>query len=220
MKITRLAMLPLAALLSACNPLMTASLDTFKAAVQGPEPLELTREQVDAVPYYQIVITAPTGEAVMALVRQQGDVGFWLASTQQVLLLQDGLAIRSVGFNDNLDGTRFIGESPFRTGLHRIPDGLHSVRELDFAARYQMGVRLESEFEKVGLETVTILDQKQELLRVDEHVRAPGLGFSTVNQYWVDPADGFILMSLQHVTPELPLRIVQVRPLRPEQTAE
>jgi hypothetical protein len=46
------------------------------------------------------------------------------------------------------------------------------------------------------------------------------LDFATVNQYWVDPADGFILMSLQHVTPELPLRIVQVRPLRPEHEAE
>ncbi|MDT4850091.1 Group 4 capsule polysaccharide lipoprotein gfcB, YjbF [compost metagenome] len=67
---------------------------------------------------------------------------------------------------------------------------------------------------------MTILDQEQELLRVDEHVRAPGLGFSTVNQYWVDPDDGFILMSLQHVTPELPLRIVQVRPLRAEQAAD
>lgn len=215
MKITRLAMLPLAALLSACNPLMTASLDTFKAAVQGPEPLELTREQVDAVPYYQIVITAPTGEAVMALVRLQEGVEFWLASTQQVLMMKDGLAIRSVGFNDNLDGTHFVGESPFRTGLHRIPDGLRTERQVDFAGRYQMGAPLISHFEKQGLETVRILDRDLELLRVDEHIEMPGLGFSALNQYWVDPADGFILASVQHVTPELPLRIVQVRPMKP-----
>ncbi|MDH4558245.1 YjbF family lipoprotein [Pseudomonas sp. BN417] len=215
MKITRLAMLPLAALLSACNPLMTASLDTLKAAVQGPEPLELTREQVDAVPYYQIVITAPTGEAVMALVRLQEGVEFWLASTQQVLMMKDGLAIRSVGFNDNLDGTHFIGESPFRTGLHRIPDGLRAERQVDFAGRYQMGARLISHFEKQGLETVRILDRDLELLRVDEHIEIPGLGFSARNQYWVDPADGFILASVQHVTPELPLRIIQVRPMKP-----
>lgn len=215
MKITRLAMLPLAALLSACNPLMTASLDTFKAAVQGPEPLELTREQVDAVPYYQIVITAPTGEAVMALVRLQEGVEFWLASTQQVLMMKDGLAIRSVGFNDNLDGTHFVDESPFRTGLHRIPDGLRTERQVDFAGRYQMGAQLISHFEKQGLETVRILDRDLELLRVDEHIEIPGLGFSALNQYWVDPADGFILASVQHVTPELPLRIVQVRPMKP-----
>ncbi|MFZ6049009.1 YjbF family lipoprotein [Pseudomonas sp. CR3202] len=221
MKIARLALLPLAVLLlSACNPLMRASWDTLKAATQGPQPLELTREQVEAVPYYQIVITAPTGEAVMALVRRQEGVQFWLASTQQVLMMEDGLAIRSVGFNDNLDGTRFVGESPFRTGLHRIPDGLTTERTLDFNSRYQVGVRLLSRFEKQGLETIRILDRDLELLRVDEHIEAPELGFSARNQYWVDPADGFIMASIQHVTPELPLRIVQVRPLRPGHAGE
>ncbi|MDH4568447.1 YjbF family lipoprotein [Pseudomonas sp. BN414] len=221
MKIARLALLPLAVmLLSACNPLMRASWDTLKAATQGPQPLELTREQVEAVPYYQITIAAPTGEAVMALVRLQEGVQFWLASTQQVLMMEDGLAIRSVGFNDNLDGTRFVGESPFRTGLHRIADGLRAERQVDFAGRYQMGTRLISHFEKKGLETVRILDRDLELLRVDEHIELPELGYSARNQYWVDPADGFILASVQHVTPELPLRILQVRPLRPEHGAE
>ena len=221
MKIARLALLPLAVLLlSACNPLMRASWDTLKAATQGPQPLELTRAQVQAVPYYQIVVTAPTGEAVMALVRLQEGVQFWLASTQQVLMMEDGLAIRSVGFNDNLYGTRFVGESPFRTGLHRIPDGLRTERTLDFNNRYQVGVRLLSRFQKQGLETVRILDRDLELLRVDEQIEASELGFSARNQYWVDPADGFIMASIQHVTPELPLRIVQVRPLRPGQAVE
>lgn len=202
-------------LLSACNPLMTASLDTLRAAFEGPEPLKLTRQQVDATPYYQITIEAPTGEAVMALVRQQEGVGFWMASTRQILMLEDGLAIRSVGFNDNLDGTRFDGESPFKTGLHRIADGLQTRRQLDFTAGYRMGVSLTSRFKKKGLETVHILDRDVELLRVDEEIDMNGLGFNALNQYWVDPADGFIMASVQHLTPELPLRIVQVRPIKP-----
>ncbi len=110
MKFLRLATLSVASLLvSACTPLSTASIDTLKVAFQVPEPLNLTRQQVDATPYYQITIAAPTGEAVMALVRLQDGVGFWMASTRQILMLEDGLAIRSVGFNDNLDGTRFDG---------------------------------------------------------------------------------------------------------------
>jgi hypothetical protein len=215
-KFLRLATLSVASLLvSACNPLMTASLDTLKAAFEGPEPLELTREQVDATPYYQITIAAPTGEAVMALVRLQDGVEFWMASTRQILMLEDGLALRSVGFNNNLDGTRFEGESPFKIGLHRIADGLQTHREVDFTDGYRMGVRLTSRFEKKGLETVTILDRDVELLRVDEEIAMEGLGFTARNQYWVDPADGFIMASIQHLTPELPLRIVQVRPNKP-----
>ena len=216
MKFLRLAALSAASLLvTACNPLMTASMDTLKAAFEGPEPLELTREQVDATPYYQITIAAPTGEAVMALVRLQDGVGFWMASSRQILMLEDGLAIRSVGFNDNLDGTHFEGESPFKTGLHRIADVLQTRRQVDFTDGYRMGVILTSRFEKKGLETVRILDRDVELLRVDEEIAMDGLGFTARNQYWVDPADGFIMASVQHLTPELPLRIVQVRPNKP-----
>ncbi|MDF9777865.1 YjbF family lipoprotein [Pseudomonas baetica] len=216
MKFLRLATLTVASLLvSACNPLMTASMDTLKAAFEGPEPLELTRQQVDATPYYQITITAPTGEAVMALVRLQDGVGFWMASTRQILMLEDGLAIRSVGFNDNLDGTRFEGASPFKTGLHRIPDGLEARRQVDFVDGYRMGVNVTSHFKKKGLVTVHILDRDVELLRVDEEIAMDGLGFTAQNRYWVDPADGFIMASEQHLTPELPLRIVQVRPNKP-----
>jgi len=215
-KFLRLATLSVASLLvSACNPLMTASMNTLKAAFEGPEPLELTRQQVDATPYYQITIAAPTGEAVMALVRQQGGVGFWMASTRQILMLEDGLAIRSVGFNNNLDGTRFDGESPFKAGLHRVVDGLQTRRQVDFVDGYRMGVTLTSRFEKKGLEIVHILDRDVELLRVDEDIAMEGLGFTARNQYWVDPADGFIMASVQHLTPELPLRIVQVRPNKP-----
>jgi len=215
-KFLRLATLSVASLLvSACTPLSTAAVDTLKVAFQRPEPLNLTRQQVDATPYYQITIAAPTGEAVMALVRLQDGVGFWMASTRQILMLEDGLAIRSVGFNDNLDGTRFDGASPFKTGLHRIPDGLQSRRQVDFISGYRMGVIVTSRFNKKGLETVQILDRNVELLRVDEDFTMEGLGFSAQNRYWVDPIDGFIMASEQHLTPELPLRIVQVRPNKP-----
>ena len=61
MNFLRLATLTVASfLVSACNPLMTASMDTLKAAFEGPEALELTRQQVDATPYYQITIAAPS----------------------------------------------------------------------------------------------------------------------------------------------------------------
>jgi hypothetical protein len=215
-KFLRLAALSAASLLvSACNPLMTASMDTLKAAFEGPEPLELTRQQVDATPYYQITIAAPTGEAVMALVRLQDGVQFWMASTRQILMFEDGLAIRSVGFNNNLDGTRFDSESPFKTGLHRVTDGLKTRRQVDFVEGYRMGVMVTSRFQKKGLETLHILDRDVELLRVDEDIAMEGLGFTARNQYWVDPTDGFIMASVQHLTPELPLRIVQVRPNKP-----
>lgn len=202
----------LAWLLAGCNPLMNASLDTFKAAVVGPTPLALTQAQVDATPFPQIKVTTDSSEGVMALIRQRGDLQFWVASGKQVLLLRDGLVVRTVGLGVDLDGTRWQGQSPFQQGLHRVPEGYRSTRQLDGVEGYRMGVTLTSRLTRKGLETLEILHKPYVLLRVDEEVEAPG--FQARNRYWVDPDDGFIVQSEQHLTPDLTLTITQLQPTR------
>lgn len=202
----------LAWLLSGCNPLMTASLDTFRAAVAGPAPLVLTQAQVDALPFAQIKVTTVSSEGVMALIRQRGDVQFWVASGKQVLLLRDGLVVRTVGLGADLDGTRWQGRSPFQQGLHRVPDGYRSSRQIDVVGGYRLGIEVSSYMTRKGLETVDILDQPYTLLRVDEDIEAAG--FKARNRYWVDPVDGFIVQSEQHLTPSLTLTITQLQPAR------
>ncbi|MNM67779.1 putative lipoprotein GfcB precursor [compost metagenome] len=216
MNILRYAALAAAALsLCACNPLMKASWDTLRAATEGPQPLELTQAQVDAVPYYQIKLQAnPGGEAVMALVRQQGGLQFWVASTHQVLMMRDGLVVRTVGFGHNLAATRLAADTPFSIGLHKVADGTTSQRWVDFADGYQVGIPVQTSFEKKGLEQIDILGRSHTLLRVDESLSAPVGGLDAVNSYWVDPADGFVMASRQQVTPELQVVITQIRPYR------
>ena len=97
-------------LLCGCSPLMQGSLDTFKAAVQSVEPLQLTAADVAAVPYAQILVTTPSSEGVMAMLRQQGDLQYWVASGKQVLLMRNGLVVRTTGLEPSLDGTRFDGQ--------------------------------------------------------------------------------------------------------------
>lgn len=199
-------------LLCGCNPLMTASLDTFKAAVAGPAPLVLTQAQVDAVPFPQIKVTTVSSEGVMALIRQRGDLQFWVASGKQVLLLRDGLVVRTVGLGADLDGTRWLGQSPFQLGLHRVPDGYRSTRQVDVVDGYRMGITVTSRMTRKGVETLEILDKPYALLRVDEDIEA--VGFHARNRYWVDPGDGFIVHSEQHLTPSLTLTITQLQPTR------
>ena len=146
------------------------------------------------------------------MVRQRGDLQYWVASGKQVLLLRDGLAVRSVGLgvDGDLDGTRFDAVSPFRQGLHRLPDGYSSQRWIDLYQGYEVGVELSSRFNRRPMETIRILDKEYAVLRVDEHIDAPAIGLHATNHYWVDPDNGLILQSEQQLTKQLRVKIVQL----------
>lgn len=209
-----LGLIAASASLCACNPLMQGSLNTLGASLNGPASLEVTQAQVDALPYYQIQVTTEYGSAVMALVRVQSDLQYWRASSNQLLLLQDGIVVRTFGFPDDLLGTRLAVDSPFHSGLQRVVKGQASQRWIDLGPGYQLGVPLSGSLAPVGIETVRILDQDHALLRIDEHLSSPIKGMSASNRYWVDPNDGFVLQSRQQVTPSLSITITQLRPLR------
>jgi Group 4 capsule polysaccharide lipoprotein gfcB, YjbF len=205
-----------AVLLSGCNPLMSASLNNLKAAVVGPDEVDVTAAEVAAVNYPQLKLTTPSGSGVLALMREREDLQFWVASGKQVLLLRDGLAVRSIGLGleGDLDGTRLADDSPFKRGLHHVADGFTTRRWIDLYKGQEVGVIVNSRFSRRSDTTLNILDKDYTVLRVDEQIDAPAIGLRATNHYWVDPRDGFILQSEQQLTTQLRVKVVQLTPAR------
>lgn len=205
-----------ASLLCGCNPLMSASLNNLKAAVVGPHEVDVSAAEVAGVNYPQLKLTTPSGSGVLALVREREDLQFWVASGKQVLLLRDGLAVRSIGLGlqGDLDGTRLADDSPFKHGLHHVADGFTTRRWIDLYKGQEVGVIVNSRFSRRATETLEILDKPYSVLRIDEQIDAPAIGLSATNRYWVDPRDGFILQSEQQLTSQLRVKLVQLTPDR------
>jgi len=203
-------------LLCGCNPLMTASVTNLKSALVGPDDVDVSEAEVAQVRFPQLKLTTPSGSGVLALVRERGDLQFWVASGKQVLLLRDGLAVRTIGLGleGELDGTRLAGTSPFKQGLQTLPDGYTSQRYIDLYQGHETGVTLNSRFSRKSMETLAILNKEYAVLRVDEQIDAPAIGLRATNHYWVDPVDGYILQSEQQLTSQLRVKIQQLTPRR------
>ncbi|AXI62502.1 hypothetical protein DLD99_19140 [Pseudomonas kribbensis] len=205
-----------ALLLGGCNPLMVASVTNLKSAVVGPDDIDVTPAQVAEVNYPQLKLTTPSGSGVLALVRKRDDLQFWVASGKQVLLLRDGLAVRSIGLGaeGDLDGTRLSDASPFKRGLQHVTDGQTSQRWIDLYKGQEVGLIVNSRFTRKSVETLKILNKEYAVLRVDERIDVPAIGLRATNRYWVDPVDGFIVQSEQQLTSQLRVKIVQLTPDR------
>jgi hypothetical protein len=86
------------------------------------------------------------------------------------------------------------------------------VRTEDWSPGYRYGVIVDARLVPAGRTEITILGTPHTVLRVDEQLSAPAAGYHATNHYWVDPRNGYVWKSEQHVTPQLTLTLTALRP--------
>jgi len=193
-------------------------MDSIREAVRGNDYVHPTAASVAAEPYYQLEVESSGGRAVLLLASVQGGLQGWYGADGQAVFLRDGVLVRTVGLDANLDHAAFDGGDPFATGLQHVQAPVEYRRVLDWSPGYRYGIAAVAHLEPKDIENVEILGEVHRLRRYDEHVRADGAGFDVTNRYWVDPADGFIWKSRQHVAPGQTLELIQLRPYREART--
>ena len=199
----------LAAILMAagCTGLPRGTLDAVQLAVTG-RGLDITREQVAASPYAQILVESPQGDSLMVLGNDDAGLTSWFTPDRRIVFLRDGVLAGTAGQSTDAIEIRVLGDNPF-TRLASI-DSAQTHRRYDWMPGYRYGAELRGRLQRGALEDIEILGERRELQRFDEYLK--GHGLKAHNRYWADPRSGAIVRSREFVGPGVEVQITVLKP--------
>lgn len=205
-----------AALTAACgdNPTIGAAKQLFNFVTGRGVENPLTREQIEKTPYAMLEVRVGRSTfAVVVLSKRVGPELYWISADRAVIVTRSGRVVKTVGLPVDIVRTAFITEDPVVTGLHRLTGAVEAQRIVDFSSSERYGRLIDSHFEVVGQDPITIVElnyptrliRERNVLAVDD--------WEFENLYWIDPGTGIVWQSVQHVSHEFPpLRIKVLKP--------
>ena len=203
----RLLLAALATGLTGCgeNPLGSTVVEAFRLTVSGHPGVPIERANIAKIPYASMAAKIGRGpRSILILWQTANGEDLWLSADRAALVLRGGRIIRTAGLPENMRGTEIYGRDPLVVGLHDPANRLPHTRTIDFEATNRVTVALDSRFETIGPEIITIADIDFDTIAVREVCRARTENWLFSNLYWVDPADGFVWKSVQHIARSFP----------------
>jgi hypothetical protein len=118
-----------------------------------------------------------------------------------------------VGLNHNLAGTTLASGATIPAPAEATKGTFASTRQMDFPELGLYGLTVSCRASAQGRQTIKILGQALTTVRVDESCESSTRKWSFVNSYWIDPDNGLVWRSKQHIHPKG--GIVEIQTLRP-----
>jgi len=166
----------------------------------GGESKKVTLQQAASVPYASIGVRLGNSRETMLVLAGDASSGqLWTSASHIAITTRNGRIIRTVGLGHDLGGYELRIASPGK-------DSGQTLRwQADFPDLKLYSVLIVCQERQSGAETIVILGQDIQALRVDESCASEGgsLDWSFKNRYWIDPANGLVWRSIQHVHPQL-----------------
>ncbi len=173
----------------------------------GRKDKRWTAEEIRQLPYASMgARVGKSRQALVVLAKNINDSLYWVSTNQVLIVTRRGRLIRTNGLIKDLKTTRFGGADPVQTGLHRMqPANNRLIRFVDLrpGEEHERDVAATSVFRVVGEEQITILERPRLTVKVEERVSHWRWNWHVKNQYWADPATGFVWKSVQHIAPQI-----------------
>ncbi len=169
----------------------------------------ISRAYVEQLPYASIVVNVGRSQSLLVLIRDDGAL-HWATSEGQILTTVNSRLVKTAGLSDNIVGISAANRDPVYADLHRVPADTTYRRLIDLSPDHRFNLGAVSTFRRRGTEQVEILEKTFNLLKVEEYLRVPGLGFSATNIFWVEPDTGFVRKSRQFIGPGTPAIEIEI----------
>ena len=203
----RLLLATMAAGLAGCgeSPLGTTVLEAYRLTVSGHPSVPIERANIAKIPYASMAAKIGKGpRSILILWQDNSGEELWLSADNSALVLRRGRVIRTAGLPELLRGTDTYVPDPVGLGLHEVENRYPFVRTIDLETSNRESIALDSRFELVGPVEIEIADLRFETILLRENCRARTANWSFTNLFWVDPADGFVWKSVQHIARGFP----------------
>ncbi|GAC1621852.1 MAG: hypothetical protein NVS9B10_05120 [Nevskia sp.] len=173
----------------------------------------LSDAQIEALPYASLGLRIGGSQpAVVILASVDGDELHWASADRVVFVTRHGRLTKTVGLPRDLTATQWTGQDP----LAKFPampvsrDDRRVYRFVDLRPNDDFSVPVQSSFDTLGDETLTILGHRHETVLVRERVVVRKWRWSADNLFWVDKTTGRIWKSRQQFCPEVPAMTLEI----------
>lgn len=204
-------------LLAACSQAQKGIGDTFALALFGTPDVELTPEQVRAIPYASMYAKVNDGSQIFVVLAyaEQGDLK-WATRDKAMLVTRNGRLIKTLGLPDNLLEVTNLSSDPL-AAPNRILDGSEWVRTQSWTDNKQLrSATFTSRFRLAGSETVTVLNVPHTYRVIEEDVTVSELNTHYRNRFWIDPLSGTVRKTQQSLGPDFfPIETTTLVPYKP-----
>jgi hypothetical protein len=184
----------------------------FRYAAFGVPDVEITRENINQIPYATIAAKIGKGpRSLLVLWRVEREDLHWISADNAVVVTRRGRVVRTAGLPATIRDTDFQASDPLASGQDEGIDGAQSVRVVDFEPDGPLTVG--SSFHMIGPRTIEIAGIRFDTVLFEERCIVPATNWTFTNRYWRDPSDGFVWRSEQTIARQFPP--IQIEVLKP-----
>jgi hypothetical protein len=165
---------------------------------------KITRNQAAEIPFASMGWRLAGGnQSIIVLATDNNGEELWTSAARIVIVTRDGRVVRTVGLGHDIGGAWPQGGVPLLPPAAALKQNFTSSRLVDYPDTGRYGVAITCSTHAANRETIDIFDQKIAAVRVDEVCDSNILRWHFTDNYWVDPQDGTVWRSRQHIHPKL-----------------